>query len=88
MNMVKNHFDGEQSIIRKHLERFHQSKIKSVWGDVINMNYEITFENGDVVMIGRISVERIETTQEPYEIFEREYRAVLPHLKKPPKEDT
>ena len=86
MNMVKNHFDSEHSIIRKHLERFHQSKIKSVWGDVINMNYEITFENGDVVMIGWLGVERIETTQEPYEVFEREYRAVLPHLKKPPKE--
>lgn len=88
MNMVKNHFDSEHSIIRKHLERFHQSKIKSVWGDEKHMNYEITFENGDVVMIGWLGVERIETTQEPYEVFEREYRTVLPHLKKPPKEDT
>lgn len=86
MNMVKKHFDSEQSIIKKHLERFHQSKIKSVLGDERHMNYEITFENGDVVMIGWISVERIETTQEPYEVFEREYRTALPHLKKPPKE--
>ena len=88
MNMVKKHFDSEHSIIRKHLERFHQSKIKSVLGDERHMNYEITFENGDVVMIGWLGVERIETTQEPYEVFEREYRTVLPHLKKPPKEDT
>lgn len=86
MNMVKKHFDSEQSIIKKHLERFHQSKIKSVLVDVRYMGYEITFENGDVVMIGWLGVERIETTQEPYEVFEREYRAVLPHLKKPPKE--
>lgn len=86
MNTVKNHFENEKSLIRKHLERFHQSKIKSVFGDERHMNYEITFENGDVVSIGWLGVERIENTQEPYEIFEREYRAVLPHLKKPPKE--
>jgi len=69
-------------ILKQHLEKYHNSKIKELLSNPVNLTVVIIFENGEKTCFGFLTTEKINFLNPNYETFVEFYEEHIETIKR------